>query len=117
MFKSSLAVVGERPSPAVHAAGQRTPGYDVARAIAVLGMVMVDLRHELLVYDRGAAALLWLFDRVEGKAAALFVLLAGVGISLRTRRRHDDEDSWDDRRPLAERALLLIGIGLVLMHV
>jgi len=94
----------------------RTPGYDVARALAVLGMVMVDLRHELLSYD-GARSLLWLFDGIEGKAAAMFVVLAGAGLSLRTRHRDEDDGVHVDRRPLVERALLLIGLGLLLMHV
>jgi uncharacterized membrane protein YeiB len=94
----------------------RAIGFDVARAIAVLGMIMVDVRHELLSY-RGMPPLLWLFDRVEGKAAALFVLLAGVGLSLRTHRPESVFDVASDRRPLLERAALLIGVGLLLMHV
>lgn len=108
------AVIELRAVPTTDAAPVRVSGYDVARAIAVLGMVMVDVRHELLVYH-GSPWLLWLFDAVEGKAAALFVLLAGVGISLRTHRRVDD-DALLDRRPLVERALMLIGIGLLLRH-
>jgi uncharacterized protein len=101
------------PSSSRTAMHHRAPGYDVARAIAVLGMVMVDLRHELGSHH-GSAALVWLFDAIEGKAAALFVLLAGVGLTLRT-RTHDD-DLAIDRRPLVERALLLIGLGVVLAH-
>ena len=93
----------------------RLPGYDVARAIAVLGMIMVDVRHELLAYH-GSASLLWLFDSLEGKAAALFVLLAGVGLSLRTHRREEEYEPVPDHRPLVERALLLIGLGLLLLH-
>lgn len=92
------------------------PGYDVARALAVLGMVMVDLRHELLSYD-GARSLLWLFDGIEGKAAAMFVVLAGAGLSLRTHRRAEDDGLHTPRRPLVERALLLIVLGLLLLHV
>ena len=87
---------------------ERMTGYDVARAIAVLGMVMVDLRH-VLDSHHGSAALVWFFDAIEGKAAALFVLLAGVGVSLRTRAR-------EDVRPLVERAAILISVGLLLMH-
>lgn len=93
----------------------RLPGYDVARAIAVLGMIMVDVRHELLAYH-GSAPILWLFDGIEGKAAALFVLLAGAGLSLRTHRRGEEYEPALDLRPLIERALLLIGLGLLLLH-
>ena len=111
-----LADHDERPSHAMRAVVVRTHGYDVARAIAVLGMVMVDVRHEQLAYDRGPAALLWLLNGLEGKAAALFVLLAGAGLSLRMRRHDVDEELHVDRRPFFERALLLIGGGLLLMH-
>lgn len=93
----------------------RLPGYDVARAIAVLGMIMVDVRHELLAYH-GSPPFLWLFDGIEGKAAALFVLLAGAGLSLRTHRRDEEYEPTVDHRPLIERALLLIGLGLLLLH-
>jgi len=93
----------------------RLPGYDVARAIAVLGMILVDVRHELLAYH-GSPSFLWFFDGIEGKAAALFVLLAGVGLSLRTHRRHEEYEPTPDHRPLIERALLLIGLGLLLLH-
>jgi uncharacterized protein len=107
------AVIQLRPPPVVAASSRRLPGFDVARAVAVLGMVIVDVRHEFLVYD-GSSALLWLFDALEGKAAALFVLLAGVGLTLRT-RTHDDVLATD-RRPLVERAFLLIGLGVILAH-
>lgn len=93
----------------------RLPGYDVARALAVLGMIMVDVRHELLAYH-GSAVFLWLYDGLEGKAAALFVLLAGVGLSLRTHRPSEEYQPVSEHWPLVERALLLIGVGLLLMH-
>lgn len=93
----------------------RLPGYDVARASAVLGMIMVDVRHELLAYH-GSSWLSWLLDGLEGKAAALFVLLAGAGLSLRTHRSDEEYEPVIDHRPLVERALLLIGLGLLLLH-
>ncbi len=93
----------------------RLAGYDIARALAVLGMILVDVRHELLAYH-GSASFLWLFDGIEGKAAALFVLLAGAGLSLRTHRPGEEYEPAFDPRPLVERALLLIGLGLLLLH-
>lgn len=100
---------------AIGMSARRLPGYDVARASAVLGMIMVDVRHELLAYH-GSSWLLWLLDGLEGKAAALFVLLAGAGLSLRTHRRDEEYEPVVDHRPLVERALLLIGLGLLLLH-
>jgi uncharacterized protein len=102
-------------SNATSVSASRLPGYDVARALAVLGMIMVDVRHELLAYH-GSSVFLWLFDGLEGKAAALFVLLAGAGLSLRTHRPSEEYEPVIDHWPLVERALLLIGLGLLLMH-
>src|SRR5688572_21996145 len=99
-------------------AGARTPGYDVARALALLGMVLLNFRGILGAYDDGNATLLWLADRLEGKAGALFVLLAGIGISLATHRHavaYDDMGA--QRRALLERAAILLGVGSLLMHV
>lgn len=92
------------------------PGYDVARALALLGMVLVNFRGIFDAYREGMPSLLWLADRLEGKAGALFVLLAGVSISLRTRAVVDDDDDRIERRALLERAAILIGMGLLLMH-
>jgi uncharacterized membrane protein YeiB len=94
----------------------RTPGYDIARAIALLGMVLVNFRGKLHSYDHGLVALQWLGDRIEGKAGALFVLLAGVGISLRTHRASGTVDMRAERRVLFERASILLLMGLLLMH-
>ncbi|MCX4242009.1 DUF418 domain-containing protein [Paraliomyxa miuraensis] len=102
-------------SNAIDMPSGRLPGYDVARAIAVLGMIMVDVRHEMLAYH-GSSLLRWLFDGIEGKAAALFVLLAGAGLSLRSHQRDEDYEPTIDYRPLVERALLLIALGLLLLH-
>lgn len=92
----------------------RTPGFDIARALAVLGMVLVNFRGALRVGDHGTPALVWLADHFEGKAGALFVLLAGVGISLRTHPGGGDPTA--DRRALFDRAMILLGMGLLLMH-
>lgn len=102
-------------SNATSGPASRLPGYDVARALAVLGMIMVDVRHELHAYH-GSSVVLWLFDAIEGKAAALFVLLAGAGLSLRTHRPAEEYEPVFDHWPLVERALLLIGLGVLLMH-
>lgn len=94
----------------------RAPGYDVARALALLGMVMVNFRGVLQAEVGAWPWLVWFADRVEGKAGALFVLLAGVGISLRTHGLGDDDDPRTHRRALLERATILIAAGLLLMH-
>jgi uncharacterized protein len=90
----------------------RVVGYDLARAIALFGMVLVNFRGKLEAHG-GIAPLLWLGERFEGKAAAMFVLLAGVGISLRS---HVDEHAPGVPVALVERAVWLIGVGVLLAH-
>lgn len=96
------------------AAADRIVGYDVARAWAIFGMVTV---HALLVLARGgeadhgwAAAAL---HRLDGRAAALFVVLAGVGISLRSDRPGESPTEQLDRRRRARRTLVKRGIFLL----
>ena len=60
----------------------RVVGFDIARALAVFGMVAVNFK---VVMGAGSAGPDWLVGVVgllEGRAAATFVVLAGVGISL-----------------------------------
>lgn len=78
----------EHPSaPAVATA--RTPGYDVARALAILGMVLVNYKLRTDAEERAIGWPLWLANLLDGRAAALFVVLAGLGISLRSRRARE----------------------------
>ncbi len=104
------------PGASTSVATMRTPGFDVARALAVLGMVMVNFRGKMAELHEGIPALVWIGDRIEGKAGALFVLLAGVGISLRTHRLSGIAELRIERRALLERATILMVMGLLLMH-
>jgi len=96
----------------------RTPGFDVARAVAVLGMVLVNFRGKVHATESLWSPVVWALNRIEGKAAALFVVLAGVGISLRTRRaRAEGGDRMRaERRAQLERAGVLLALGLVDLH-
>ncbi len=81
----------------------RIGGIDLARALAMFGMLAVNFR---LVAGMGTGDAEWLLRAstfVDGKAAALFVIVAGIGITLLGRRN-------DARRVLLKRAgILLIG--------
>src|SRR3712207_1551848 len=65
----------------------RVVGYDVARALAIFGMVVV---HFTLVmsghtYSAAAARPRWVgavLHFLDGRAAAAFVVLAGIGVTL-----------------------------------
>jgi uncharacterized membrane protein YeiB len=99
-------------------ATSRTPGFDVARAIAVLGMALINYRGAMEATERGPAWLNWSLDRFEGRAAALFVVLAGLGISLRSRRARSEPKTHMkfERRALLKRAALLYVLGLLNLH-
>jgi uncharacterized protein len=87
----------------------RLTGLDLARAWAWLGMLVVNFRVALGV-DQDPDAPAWLQAAVEalsGRAAALFVVLAGIGLALATRKlRGVALWNW-----IARRALFLAAIG------
>jgi uncharacterized membrane protein YeiB len=95
----------------------RTPGYDVARAVAILGMILVNYRGKLGAYAGDVDWLVWAGNRIEGKSAALFVVLAGIGISLRTRRAREQPGRHlhAEQVALVRRAAILFGVGLLMM--
>jgi uncharacterized membrane protein YeiB len=90
----------------------RIRGIDVARAVAILGMVMV---HFTLSDPTGTAAGgSPLPDGPRGRAAILFVLLAGVGSTLLDRSRSASRRRT--REKLLWRAAILLPLGLALQE-
>jgi uncharacterized protein len=98
------------PSPASY----RVPGYDLARALAVLGMVVVNYTSMLEVSRFSPAWLEPVIDFFYGRAAVVFVMLAGVSVSLMARRRPAPADLRTLRRRLMKRSLLLLIAGMAL---
>ena len=93
---------------------KRIIGYDLARALAVFGMVIVNFKIVMGATTKGAPWLVHLVSLLDGRAAATFVVLAGVGLSLLTRSSRDGEDAASltrDRRTLWRRALFLFILG------
>jgi uncharacterized membrane protein YeiB len=120
MPPDSSGVVAAPPAPseapAPLAPADRITGYDLARALAILGMVLV---HFTLVMSFERLHEDWLSHVVEfldGRAAATFVVLAGVGLPLRSRRAAlagDEASLRGVRVTLIKRALFLLGAGYV----
>lgn len=79
----------------------RIVGIDIARALAIFGMIIVNFKIVLYATD-GNSYLLSLTSILEGRASALFVILAGIGLSLNK-----------DSKKIFKRGLLLIFIGLL----
>ena len=107
------------PSPPVAIATARTPGIDVARALAVFGMVVVNYQSKIDAAQSGPGWLVWATERLEGRAAALFVLLAGIGISLRSKRARENPRIYlgYERTALLKRAGVLLLVGFLILHI
>lgn len=93
---------------------QRILGFDLARALAVYGMVVVNFKLVMGAKD-GCVVLSTMAGWVEGRAVATFIVLAGVGLTLLSRRARlsaDPELIASTRWRLLRRAALLIVVGL-----
>ncbi len=90
---------------------RRLPGIDVARAIAVLGMVMVHFGPN----PRPDTALGNLYGVSHGRASVLFALLAGVGVALLV-GDHSRQRPSLVRGRLVLRGALLLPLGLWLQE-
>lgn len=89
----------------------RFHGLDAARAIAIIGMLAVNVGPRKETGETDFAVLF--YDIPHGRASLLFMILAGVGMSLMTRRARTTGAPlpW---RTILWRALLLIASGLAL---
>lgn len=95
---------------------QRIEGFDLARAIAMLVMVLVNFKVAMFsgtVTDSGFG-----LDLLDGRAAAVFVTLAGIGLSLLSAKARLQgsvalqQQAW---RQVLRRAafLFIVGLGFV----
>ena len=118
---AAMTLPFEAPTPAgaprvTPAARERIVGYDLARALAILGMVLV---HFVLVMSVEQVEEEWLGRIVgflDGRAAATFVVLAGVGLTLRARgagASADPEANARIRVTLRRRGLFLLAAGFL----
>ena len=110
--------MSEPSTPATTPAPDRIVSSDFARAPAVFGMVIVNFNVVMAYDDDGPAWLEVFVGALEGRAAATFVILAGVGTSLMTRRERANADragARRRRRTLWRRALFLLVLGYAFM--
>ena len=106
----------EQVAPTASPATERVAGYDVARSLALLGMIVV---HFSLVGASDHTTPAWLagiLALLDGRAAATFVVLAGVGITLMSRRAvcgGDPADLAEVRKTLVRRGIFLLAVGFI----
>jgi uncharacterized membrane protein YeiB len=92
---------------------QRIIGIDVARALAVIGMIFVNFK--VVFGEHGRPWVEYVASIFDGKAAATFVVLAGVGLALMTNSaiNHRDKTKIKGVRiRIAKRALFLFILGI-----
>ncbi len=95
---------------------QRIAGFDLARALAIFGMIIVNFK--VVMHPDQSKASWWIsvFTHLDGRASALFVILAGVGIGLMTKTARlagDQVALQRQRRSLLKRAAFLFCFGLL----
>ncbi|MCR9099402.1 MAG: heparan-alpha-glucosaminide N-acetyltransferase domain-containing protein [bacterium] len=91
----------------------RILGYDFARGIAIIGMIIVNFKTVMVAESE--SLLYQALNLLSGKAAALFVTLAGVGMTLMyssAQRKKDTGRVKKIRLDLLKRALFLFVTGL-----
>lgn len=100
---------------------KRLDGLDLARVVAVLGMLVVSFKWALAGPNPdGESSLVWLINQIEGRASATFFVLSGTVIALHFK----SVLFLADLKPLRQRqfqmlrrglVVLLLGIGLSLV--
>jgi len=91
----------------------RIIGIDVARALAIIGMIIVNFK--VVLGESGTNWICCLTRLLEGKAAAVFVVLAGIGLALMTNSSIQNKDKAkinSARKRIAKRAVFLFVVGI-----
>ncbi len=108
---------GEKGAAAGEAiAAGRVIGYDVARSLALLGMIVVHFSLVAAADRTDPAWLAGVLAMLDGRASATFVILAGIGIALMSRRAAASSDSaalLEVRKTLVRRGLFLLIVGFL----
>jgi len=92
---------------------KRIIGIDVARALAVIGMIIVNFK--VVFGENGSNWVKSFASTLDGKAAATFVVLAGIELALMTNSAIKNNDKIKlniARNRIAKRALFLFIVGI-----
>lgn len=103
-------------APRLPASTARLEGLDLARGLAVGGMVLVNFKFVMGLEGVEAGGLGLLAGIFDGRAAATFVTLAGMGVSLLSRRARQSKDPAElakARLVLIKRAAFLLAAGFL----
>ncbi|MCR8964921.1 heparan-alpha-glucosaminide N-acetyltransferase domain-containing protein [Brevibacillus halotolerans] len=95
----------------------RILGFDFARAWAILGMIIVNYSTVMNAGTNGPDWLVALASLLQGRASTIFVIVAGIGISLMTKKaRNSNNPAFirQNRSIIWKRALFLFLSGILL---
>lgn len=96
----------ERLKPKDH---NRLEGIDLARFVALVGMVIVNFNVVMIEPEAGKTFSSQIAESFQGRAAATFVVLAGIGLGLGTNRH-----AWNQTLKVTlKRAAFLLIVGLL----
>lgn len=110
----------QTPMGAPESRPARILGLDLARAVALLGMVIVNFELSMGASGSGPDWLGFLTESLQGRAAATFVVLAGVGATLGSARARSGADRAARRAArftLVKRGLFLFLAGTAFLIV
>lgn len=99
---------------------KRVEGLDFARALAMFGMLVVNFGVITGADGNGPTWLIWVQSLFQGRASAIFVILAGIGIALMTAKARTTESQIlikQNNRNLRKRSLFLFVLGMILYAV
>ncbi|HEY9356684.1 MAG TPA: heparan-alpha-glucosaminide N-acetyltransferase domain-containing protein [Arthrobacter sp.] len=111
---TSRATAKPSRAPRSSSAADRLRGIDAARGLALLGMMAT---HLLPTFESNADLTpTWIGLTFSGRAAALFAVLAGIGLALSTGKQVPAEGArlGAARRGIALRAAVIAAVGLTL---
>ena len=111
---TSRATAKPSKAPRSSSAAERLRGIDAARGLALLGMMAT---HLLPTFESNADLTpTWIGLTFSGRAAALFAVLAGIGLALSTGKEVPAEGTrlGAARRGIALRAVVIAAVGLTL---
>ena len=89
----------------------RLVGIDVARSLAIGGMALVHFVMVLSATKMDDSTFAWLFDRLSGRPATVFMILAGIGVSLRFVNASNEVAIRTIRQGLFRRGCFFLVVG------
>ena len=106
----------QRPESGGASQNERIVGYDLARSFALFGMIVVHFSLVVAANNESPRWLAVILRFLDGRAAATFVMLAGIGIALITRKATESGDPARVavlRKTLVKRGVFLLALGCV----